>query len=51
MDGMLLKQIAGEVFMADHSSVIYHLDGRCKCTPPNGGCNHDWVCKSCGAQT
>lgn len=31
----MLKEIAIKVGMADHSSVIYHLNGKCRCDKRN----------------
>ena len=33
--GMLLKQIAVKLGMADHTGVLYHLHGKCRCEKRN----------------
>ena len=53
-----LGQIALAVGLADHSSVLHHLNGSCACrlvrTFPlfvkQVGCEHDWRCRRCGAR-
>ncbi len=44
-----LNAIALEVGLKDHSSVLHHLNGRCRCeSEPDDGCDHDWRCHKCG---
>jgi hypothetical protein len=51
-----LKAIAAAVGFADHTSVLHHLDGSCRCPAnkayplmPSEGCDHGWKCTKCGA--
>ena len=45
-----LDAIAAEVGLKDHSSVLYHISGGCRCDGvPHEGCTHIWKCRKCGA--
>ena len=47
-----LKAIARAVGLNDHSSVIYHLGGKCRCgVLAVPACEHEYreVCEHCGA--
>ena len=45
-----LKEIAEAVGLKDHTTVLYHLNGNCKCGGKSGSaCNHAWKCTKCGA--
>jgi len=47
-----LKAIARQVGLANHTSVLYHLSGKCTCgVLAFNGCEHEYwtICKHCGS--